>query len=280
MDLFTFATPDIERYSSQILHIPSCGLDESIKNEITNKYLKRLTYNSIKKSYKTFLKLLFISTEKESEANINGLYAFTYALTDYIIKNGYTQIYSESEIQSTFDKIQIDAIKSNIARMNALTSIMVHFSTIMDLIRNCCQPVFEHVSTCVLLHPTGLRMYRVFYPRAEKSIYLFFLENSRLHNASFTETLYETLNNCEDFNINEFMKLMVRRISTYNAFSEADTFTSSFIKHIKEINSNTVEEIIKIYMRNNQCTNRARHASDMAEINKYLADSSDSTALA
>lgn len=75
-----------------------------------------------------------------------------------------------------------------------------------------------------------------------------------------------------DFDIDEYMKLMVSRISSYNAFSDADAFMSSFLKHIDKIKVDTIDEVLKIYKTNNQCTNRARHTSDMVEVNKYLEE--------
>ena len=48
-----------EQYEN--LNISQNSLDERIKNEITKNYLERMTYDSLKMSYKTFLKLLFIN---------------------------------------------------------------------------------------------------------------------------------------------------------------------------------------------------------------------------
>ena len=47
-----------------------------------------MTYDSLKMSYKTFLKLLFITTDKDAERNAYGLFAFVYAMTDHIRKMG------------------------------------------------------------------------------------------------------------------------------------------------------------------------------------------------
>ena len=56
MDLFEIAKHDVEKFTEQIIFDPD-GLDESIRKKITDKYLKRMTNISLKKSYKTFLKL-------------------------------------------------------------------------------------------------------------------------------------------------------------------------------------------------------------------------------
>lgn len=272
MDLFSFAQSDVEYYSSQLSYIPSVGLDESFNNAIKDKYLKRMTYDSIKKSYKTFVKLLFVSDSEACEKNIYGLYAFTYALTDYLLKNGYTQIFNEPDIQSVFDKIDIDVLKASDIRRNALISLMVHFPIVMDFVRANYTSIFEYISNSVLLTPHGLEMYRIFNPRSGKTMYAFFLENSQLKQPCYTGTLYRTLSECHDFDLAQFMKEIVSEIPTFNAFHDADVFMSCFMDHLEEMSVNDIEEVLKIYKRNSQCTNRGRHTSDMNVINKYLEE--------
>lgn len=272
MDLFSFAQSDVEYYSSQLSYIPSVGLDDAINTALKDKYLKRMTYDSIKKSYKTFIKLLFVSDAEDCEKNIYGLYAFTYALTDYLLKNGYTQIFNEADIQSIFDKINIDVLKENDTRRNALISLMVHFPIVMDFVRSNYSSIFEHISNSVLLTPHGLEMYRIFYPRSEKTMYTFFLENDQLKQPCHIGTLYNTLNECHDFDINQFMKEMVANIPSYSAFHDADVFMNSFIRHLEEMSIDTIKEVMNIYKRNSQCTNRGRHTSDMKAINSFLEE--------
>ena len=272
MDLFSFAQSDVEYYSSQLSYIPSVGLDESFNNAIKDKYLKRMTYDSIKKSYKTFVKLLFVSDSEACEKNIYGLYAFTYALTDYLLKNGYTQIFNEPDIQSVFDKIDIDVLKASDIRRNALISLMVHFPIVMDFVRANYSSIFEYISNSVLLTPHGLEMYRIFNPRSGKTMYAFFLENSQLKQPCYTGTLYRTLSECHDFDLAQFMKEIVSVIPTFNAFHDADVFMSCFMDHLEEMSVDAIEEVLKIYKRNSQCTNRGRHTSDMNVINKYLEE--------
>lgn len=272
MDLFSFAKSDIEKYTSQLFSIPGNGIEESVIRELKNKYFKRMTYDSIKKSYKTFARLLLVSEDEECKNNIYGLYTFIYALTDYIIKNGYTQFFNEPDIQSVLGKVKVDSLKENKTRRNALISVMVDYPIVMDCIRMNHASVFEYVSNYVVLNPKGLRLYKVFYPRSEKTLYTFFLENSTLKDPTYTETLYQTLCECHDFDINVFMKELVSEIPTFNAFHTADVFMSSFIDHLPDISVEAIEEIIKIYRKNPQCVNRGRHTSDIATVNKYLDD--------
>lgn len=274
MDLFSFAKSDVEYYSSKIYSIPNDGLEESINNELKNKYLTRMTYDSIKKSYKTFTKLLFVTDDESCEENAHGLYAFTYALTEYIIKNGYTQIFDEPDVLAVFNRIGIDSLEKSESRRKALFSIMVHFPVVMDLIRTGHSNLFEYASKKVLLKPKGLELYRKFYPRSEKSIFTFFCENNVLKDSAYIEKLYKTLKECDDFDVNEFMKQMVTYIPTFNAFSDADSFMSSFISHMNEMTSESIEEVLKIYRGNSQCVNRGKHKADMEEVKKYLEEHS------
>lgn len=89
MDLFSISQTDVENYAKVISYITDNGFDESIKINIENKYLKRMTYDSLKNSYKTFFRLLFVSEDEKYIENVYGLYAFAYVMTDYIIKQGH-----------------------------------------------------------------------------------------------------------------------------------------------------------------------------------------------
>jgi len=120
------------------------------------------------------------------------------------------------------------------------------------------------------LNPRGLNKYRVFNPRSEKSVYAFFLENDKLKQAGYTETLYKALSDSDDFEVSKFMKEMVKHIPSFNGFYDADVFMSSFMLHLGELDKESVEEVMKIYRRNKQCTNRSRHISDMEVISKHL----------
>ena len=271
MDLFSFVMPDIERHASQLFVVPDNGVEDSVIRELTDKYFKRMTYDSIKKSYKTFSRLLFVSDSEDCQKNALGLFVFTYALTDYVVKNGYTQFFDEVDIQAVFSKIEVDSLKDNKTRRNALISIMVNYPAIMDCIRGIHPAVFEYISNCVVLTPNGLSKYKVFYPRSSKTLYSFFMENDKLKKPGYTERLYKTLHTCHDFDIDAFMKEMVTHVPRFSAFNDADSFMSSFISHMEDMSIDTIEEVMDVYKGNPQCTNRGRHASDMDVVNDFLA---------
>lgn len=271
IDLFSVARPDVERYAGLIPFVSSYyGFDESIRKEITDKYLKRMTYDSIKKSYKTFIRLLFISDDEEIIKNINGLYAFVFTMTDYIVKSGYSSsIFKEDAILGIFSKIKIDALKENSTRANVLISIITTYPVIMDIIRND-EELFDYISKHVLTNPQGLHFYRVFFPRGSKSEYAYFKENISIHKPSYSKVLYDAVKNSEDFVLSEFITILVESIPSYNGFYDADCFSNFFIDHLNDLSVEEIKEVLGIYQGNGQCTNRDRYTADLLEIEKNI----------
>ena len=271
MDLFSIAQTDVEEYAESISYIPSDGLDNLIKNSITAKYLKRMTYDSIKKSYKTFVRLLLVSDAEECIKNVCGLYAFTFTMTDYAIKNGYSSLFSEETIIDIYSKINVEGLKNSSPRANALISLITSYPIVMDIVRDN-KDVFDYISNQVLTKPRGLNQYKVFFPRESKSIYCYFKENTSVHEAIYTDVLYETVKDCDDFDLAEFVVIMANAIPTFNGFHYADCFMNFFKEHITELSTSEINGVLEIYQRNGQCTNRARNAADMSEIEKYIRE--------
>lgn len=103
-------------------------------------------------------------------------------------------------------------------------------------------------------------------------MYQFFLENQDIQKAAYTEQLYQTLQSSADFNVAQFMKTMIARIPRYYGFDEADAFVDSFKKHLGELSVEDIEIIMDTYRKNDQCVNRGKHQTDIAEINKYIEE--------
>ena len=140
-----------------------------IKKSINDKYLNRMTYDSLKKSYNTFIKLLFLVDEENCIQNLSGLYAFVFSMTGYIIENGYSSILSDQDISSRFLSVRVEDLRRSSMRAAALTSIIVKFPIIMDILR-ANTAVFDYLCKSVLTKPSGLRWYRAFYPSEPKSV--------------------------------------------------------------------------------------------------------------
>lgn len=270
-DLFSIAQADVEKYAESISHISNDGLDNSIKKSIAEKYLKRMTYDSFRKSYKTFVRLLLVSDAEECIKNVYGLYAFAFTMTDYAIKNGYTALFSEETIIDIYSRVNVERLKDSSQRENALTNLITSYPIIMDIVRDN-EEVFDYISKRVLTKPCGLNLYKVFFPHESKSIYCYFKENTSIHEATYTEMLYEAVKDCDDFDLAEFVLIMAKAIPTFNGFDDADYYMSFFKKHITELSISEINDVLKIYRSNGQCTNRARHAADMVEIEKCIKE--------
>lgn len=135
MDLFSIAQADVENYTNSISYISDSQFDESIKANIENKYLKRMTYDSLKKSYKTFIRLLFVSEDEKCIENIYGLYAFAYVMTGYILRHGFQAVFKEDSILDTFLRIPVSSLENSSPRKNALIKIIMDYPIIMDIVR-------------------------------------------------------------------------------------------------------------------------------------------------
>lgn len=269
-DLFSIAKDEVEDYSNLISHIRIGELDESIQNTITNKYLKRMTYDSMKKSYKTFIKLLFKSDEEECKQFVYGLYAFAFSMTDYFTKN-YSILFNETIILNIFSSIEVDALTECKARLDALSSIVLKYPLVMDILRSN-KPVFDYVSGYVLSKSSALEYYNFFYPREQKTVYEYFKEHVSDYSIYYIKQFFDMLKNCENFNIAEFSLLMVEKIPKYNGFDLADTYMDFIKDNIEKLDVSDIEKILNIYLKNKQCTLRARHKTDYEFIRKYIDD--------
>lgn len=274
MDLFSLVQDKVENYSQTIVDISENGLDDRIKNEITKNYLERMTYDSLKTSYKTFLKLLFITTDKNAERNDYGLFAFVYAMTEHIRKKGFSRLFEEDDIRAQFLKIDVENIKNSSERQDALIQLILKFPIFMDTI-NDNKSLFEYISNEVLLDPRNLKYYRTFYPRDEKTVYGFFKNNRRVQQPLYSMTLYDAVKESVDFDLAEFSKILINKVPPYNGFNDADGFMNFFKKHLQDLAIEDIESIMSIYSSSNQCVYRSRHSADYQEVNKYLQEHKD-----
>lgn len=268
IDLFSVAQTDIENYTSQLHRIPYEGLDDKLLSDLSNKYYSRMTYDSLKKSYKTFLRLLLKSNDETVLSNIYGLYIFVFTMTRYSLNNGFSQLFDEPDIDY-ISLIDIQSLKDNESRRDALVSLMLNFSIIMDKVR-CSSEIFEFLADKFLSSPRNLKKYRLFYPRKIDTTYDYFKKIVKLQDANYINTLYDCLKGVDNFDFKEFMVIMVQAIPRYWGYDAADSYTAFFVEHLQEMNQETIETIAKHYNKNNQCYERSRHENDASRINKEL----------
>lgn len=269
MDLFKIAEKDVERYNKKIFYISYTDFDESIKTEITNKYLSRMTYESMKKSYKTFIKLLLVSDEQQCIENLYGLYAFTYVMTDYILRNGYSSLFNEESISNVFLKIKVHSLEDNSDRRNALFMLMQKYPYILSSVRYN-KEVFEYMKNLVLSNAQGLRFYRLFNPDEKETVYGYFKNNNSFYSPMYVEEIYDVVKECDDFEFSEYIKLMIGNIPGYNAFDVADSFMDFFKGKLPELSIEDINYVMKEYSKNTQCTNRYRHSEDITVVKDYI----------
>lgn len=197
-------------------------------------------------------------------------------MTGYIVKQGYTAIFSESIVQDILLKITVDSLEKSSPRKNALIKIIMDYPAVMDVIRDNTE-VFEYLSNRVLSKPQSLKYYRTFYPRSDKTTYAYFKGNSNVQKAGSTEILYDAVKECGDFNLAEFSRIMVNAIPTYSGFDAADGFMNFFTGHLHEISIDDIKTVMKVYRQNGQCINRGRHSTDFAVVERYIKEHSDET---
>lgn len=250
MDLFEITQNDIEKYTESISYIHDSKIDSLIKNSIKEKYLQRMTIDSLKKSYKTFAHLLLVSESSECLQNIYGLYAFTFAMTDYIIKvkPEFTSIFKDASILNVFSQIKVDSLKNNKDRKDAFISLITHFPNMIDIIIDNTD-LFNYISKIVLIEHCGLKYYRLFFPRKPETTYGYFKNNSIYYKSRYSAYIYDAVKNCDDFNLTEYLKIMVQNIPTYNGFNTADSFMDFLIEHLEELNVTEIEDILEIYKK-------------------------------
>lgn len=269
MDLFSFVENDVEAYSQTISSIPDNSIDESIITNIKNKYLERMTYDSLKTSYKTFIRLLLVSEDEHCEENTTGLYMFSYAITDYLIRKGHSNIFNDDGVLNVFSRIQIDKLKASDLKRNALVGLITTFPAVMDMLR-AFEELFSYISDCVLLKPYGLCYYRSFYPRKKQTTYEYFKEHDELHIPLSIRILYDTLKEDDGFALAEFTELMARSIPSYYGFYDADCFMSFFIENIESFELEQIKNIRNIYQLKSQCTSRRNHSYEDSKVKDYI----------
>lgn len=274
LDLFSFVETDVERYADVVSYYQGKEIEENIKNDIKKKYLSRMTYNSLCKSYKTFIKLNFISDDTECTNNASGLYVFIIAMTEYIVEKGHSGIFREESILEIFSKINIDNLKDDNTKFSMLVDIITNFPVIMEIIK-MDNELFTFIADKVLSDPRELGKYKYFYPSGEKTVTQWLKDKSSLQNPKYIDELFKVLKDEDDFDINDFIIIMIKGVPDYNGFNSADNFMRFFKSYISSFSNETIQEVKDLYYKNSQCTNRSRHDEDIKEIEELLKKESE-----
>ena len=269
MDLFSVAQDDIERYSNQYPDAPFEGVDETIEKRITEKYFKRMTEDSLGKSYRSFLRLTFVSDDEDCLKNVAGLFVFLRSLINYLLSNGYLQIIRDARTLNLISRIEVDSLDKNNERRNALIGCMHSFPAFLDEVRKDSE-LFNYVREKVLGKTNGIRYFKNYYPESNLSEYGFFMSKEELHKPLFISKVYYDVKNCDDFSLHDYLRCMLEAVPDINGFDAADSVSKFWIDHLSELSSEQNEELLALYNSNPQCFRRSRHNIDMTQIIKGI----------
>lgn len=261
MDLFSLVEDEVEEFSETLPFLQDSAKDE-LQNRVVNKYLNRMTSDSLERSLKTFLKLLFITDDHEAKKNRFGLYVFTRAIIFYIIDSSRTSIFDKESIEELFKKIQVDRLKKDNELLKILKSLIDEFSIVFDKIR-LNDKVHEYLENELETNPAFLDLYYKFHPTRKNTLFEYFLSHEKLQSPGEISEIYEILKNENSFDINIYTKTMMEQIPEFDGYRPTDICMGFVKKHVEEL-SESIEELERIYLSKEQCTSRNKDPQDRA----------------
>ena len=261
MDLFSLVEDEVEEFSETLPFLQDSAKDE-LQNRVVNKYLNRMTSDSLERSLKTFLKLLFITDDLEAKKNRFGLYVFTRAIIFYIIDSSRTSIFDKESIEELFKKIQVDRLKKDNELLKILKSLIDEFSIVFDKIR-LNDKVHEYLENELKTNPAFLDLYYKFHPTRKNTLFEYFLSHEKLQSPGEISEIYEILKNENSFDINIYTKTMMEQIPEFDGYRPTDICMGFVKKHVEEL-SESIEELERIYLSKEQCTSRNKDPQDRA----------------
>ena len=268
-DLFEFVKDEIERYDNTFLFSISVdGIDQKIVQDLSIRFFRRLTADSIKRSYSTFIKLLFNSNNCKF---IKGLYVFTYSMTDFLVSEN-TKIILDDTIKQKINAIEVDELNRVESRKDALISLVYNFPQLLDLIEQDSE-LFNYLVENIVKKPKYFHKYGDFFARNRITAFAFFKENVRSDWLYYIEQIYDVVYLCEDFDLGDYVKIMVDNIPTFNGFDSADNFTKFFISKLQDLTESSIVDVLNVYFNNKQCLGRRSHADDIQLIKDYCSKS-------
>lgn len=276
IDIFNIALPEIEKATTNTYSIWwKTPLEEDVKARILKKYVSRMSEDSLKRSFKTFLKLLFLSEDQEAVANRKGLYAFTYTMTDQISKKGYSSIYRDNGIKEKIEQIDDRYSELDREQKDALLSLFADFPEFAKSFSKH-KDLFDKLAKTVLSDPKHLFRYKDYYGDRYSSIYKCFVAYSNCFDIWDCNTLYELLSQADDFDEKEFLTIFANKVGHYNGFDKADTFMHFLKTNRTNFQESSLRAVKQIYDSNDQFYKR-RNSNDDQECFSCLQGEEDSS---
>ena len=190
---------------------------------------------------------------------------------NYLERMTYERLFKEEDVRKKLLSISIENLENSSERKQSLIELILNFPILLDIIKED-ESLFEYISNEILLNPNGIKYYRLFYPRSNKTPYEFFKDNSIVQQPLYSMTLYDAVKESVDFDLAEFSKILINKVPPYNGFNDADGFMNFFKKHLQDLAIEDIESVMSIYMSSNQCVYRSRHSEDYQEVSKYLEE--------
>lgn len=267
-NLYPTVQTDIERYDNELFWFnPLDEINKKVVEELKNKYFTRLTKDSLKISYITFLDELFY---KDEDKNVKGIFIFVYSMTNYLVKEK-TEDLHDGDITQKIQNIDINLIRTNEIRRNCLINLFSHFPKIIDIIKIKIE-LFQCLVDTVLIKPEFFYMYDTFFSRREDvSAYEFFKNHKGLHKTYYIQKLYDVVKDCNDFNLKNFLEIMLDAVPKIDGFNSADSFSDFFIKYLPKLSVDDAKSILDKYLNHNQCNNscRKQFATDLGKLKQW-----------
>ncbi|MBN4084251.1 hypothetical protein [Mycoplasma sp. CSL10166] len=259
-NLFHFVKEDIKKY--RVCKNNLLIRHESIKKEIKEKYLSRMDYYTIKKNIKNFLKFTFILDKSDFIDNRPGLFLYLYTMIEFQIKDkGDISIFEDKSVQEIISKI--DPNKKIDDRIWMLCELYHSFSIIKTIFN--ANKLFESIKNQIKYKINLFIEYGDdFFDKDE--FYNELKQNDSLNDSAYIEQLYDHIKELKEFNLFEFLEIMMKNVRTYNAFYLADKFMYFLRTKLEELDKSQKEKLLQIYDNNSQFYNRINGPSERNEL--------------
>lgn len=270
-DIFEIAKSDIEKYNDSVYqYIDFNDMENKISKKLEFKYYNRMNEQSFENSLRTFIKLLFVSTAEESAKYSGGLYIFTDSLINYMLKNGFSDIFYKAKISKTINEIDLEDFTQDKNKSRYLKLLMNRHYQFRDLIYNKNIDIYNYILDQITRSSNSFLEFKNIFNIKEKSLFSLFKENiNKVSIDSFTG-IYNGLEKEEDFDKDEMLIMLFKKVPTYNAFYEADRAFSLLLDQVSYLKIETIKKLLTIYCNNRQFTNRNAHFPDIKRFIKTL----------
>ena len=269
-DLFSYFKNDIETISSN-----RTVFNEDFYNKLETSKFSRMTDESIKKTLKSFVRMLFLSEDQDAIKNAYGFWGYTYALSKYAMSRGLDSFFTSDTFYDYISKIDYEKIKEVPDRKSALNDLFLENNAFRRAIKNKNAILFNQLIDDLLGDSFSYKdNFQKLSGIVDGSKYSYFIANHAKIRVVNCKYLYDFL--CEDpnFNVDDFTLLLLNKVPTYNGFQKADDFMDYMMSVFSILNEKTIKNIFKKYISNEQFLNRRRHELDIkkiVKINKEMA---------